>query len=315
MTMSPIKLGLAVFWPGFWTGVPLKLILCLLFLSMHVHPWEGAGLVFLLILSIPIDIWAYGVSARTVFLERLRLRPPEGLGLAVFIRFAVLTAVYGPMAYAVQGAVKGGAQAAVTHLLEMEWLKHLPVAERISLELTLWSSVWTIVLVLLGLGWLYLFGKLLARQARAAEASPEPYQALVRQWDLMRVPADQPLLLAVFSLTVIVLVFLFWSFIPVSTPHPHPEYQMPEVKTEAQVRPLEALEKVEKVLAQAEPALKALEEEQGKGGKAKRQGKDKGKKAQAPAAVPPAAQTQGSGVPASPASAVTPEHGGGDHAH
>ena len=78
--ISSVKLGLLVAWPAFWIGVPLKLVLSLLLLAMGLHPWEMPGLAFLLLLSIPIDIWALGLSARTVFLERLRLQAPEGVG-------------------------------------------------------------------------------------------------------------------------------------------------------------------------------------------------------------------------------------------
>ena len=59
--MSNIKLGLLVFWPTFWTGFPIKLAIGLLLLAGHLHPWEGTGLAFLLLLSIPIDIWALGI--------------------------------------------------------------------------------------------------------------------------------------------------------------------------------------------------------------------------------------------------------------
>ena len=56
--MSSVKLGLAVAWPAFWTGVPIKIVIALLLLAMGLYPWEMPGLAFLLLLSIPIDIWA-----------------------------------------------------------------------------------------------------------------------------------------------------------------------------------------------------------------------------------------------------------------
>src|SRR5215216_3679591 len=96
--MSTVKVGFAVAWPAFWIGVPIKIVIGLLLLAMGVHFWEMPGLAFLLILSIPIDIWAVGVSARTVFLDRLRLEPPDGLGLTLWWQLALAGAVYLPLA-------------------------------------------------------------------------------------------------------------------------------------------------------------------------------------------------------------------------
>src|ERR1044071_8914518 len=98
-SISPVKLGLAVTWPAFWTGVPIKIVIALILLAFGKHPWEMPGLAFLILLSIPIDIWALGLSARTVFLERLRLDPPDGLGLTLWAQIAALTAVYAPLAW------------------------------------------------------------------------------------------------------------------------------------------------------------------------------------------------------------------------
>src|SRR2546426_1997057 len=83
-SMSSVKLGLAVAWPAFWTGVPIKIVLILLLLAMGVPPWEMPGLALLLLLSIPVDIWALGLSARTVFLDRLHLEPPESAGVSLW---------------------------------------------------------------------------------------------------------------------------------------------------------------------------------------------------------------------------------------
>ena len=65
--MSNAKLGLLIVWPTFWTGFPLKLVIALLLLAAGVHPWEGTGLLALLLLSTPIDVWALGLCSRTVF--------------------------------------------------------------------------------------------------------------------------------------------------------------------------------------------------------------------------------------------------------
>lgn len=287
--MPPIKLGLAVWWPAFWTGVPFKLIIALLFLAMGVHPWEMPGLACLLLLSIPIDIWAMGVSARTVFLERLRLNPPDGLGLTLWWQITALNAVYVAAAYFIETSVTAGAKAAAEAIMELGFIKALPVAERISLNLTLWGSVSTAVLVILVLVWLSLMGRIVRRQASGASAATEPYQGLIRAWDLMRVPADQPLLLTVFTAAGVLLVFALWAFMPVTTPHPHESYKKEAVKHAPEIKPAEALKKTEKLLAQAEVGVQALEakaEEEAKEkdkekekakGKGKDQGAEKGK--------------------------------------
>src|SRR5437660_9903403 len=69
--ISSIKLAWAVSWSAFWTGFPFKLIVALLLLAGQVHPWDGAGLVKLLVVSMAIDIWAVGMTAWSVFLEML----------------------------------------------------------------------------------------------------------------------------------------------------------------------------------------------------------------------------------------------------
>ncbi len=294
--MSSVKLGLAVAWPAFWTAIPAKIAFVLILLSAGLHPWEGAGLALLLLLSIPVDIWALGVSARTVFLERLRLQPPDSLGLTLWWQSTLLNVLYLPLGYFIESATKGGAKAVAEKIMEIELIKGLPVAERISLELTLWGSVASVMLVLLVLGWLFLFGWIVRRQAAGARATDESYQGLVREWDLMRVPADQPLLLTLFTASGVVLVLLFWAFMPVTTPHPHELYKKEPVKAAPPFKPAEALQKTEKLIAQAEVAVQALEEkaqEEAKAqekGKGKSRGKEKekgpGKEAAGPQAKP-----------------------------
>jgi hypothetical protein len=277
--MSPVKLGLAVWWPAFWSGVPFKLALALLFLAMEVHPWEMPGIAFLLLLSIPIDIWAVGVSSRTVFLERLRLLPPESLGLTLWWQSTVLNAIYLPLAYFILTGVTGAAKAVAEAIMELGPLKALGVAERIGINLVLWSSVSTVVLILLVLVWLSFLGRIIRRQAARAQATSEPYQVLVRTWDLMRVPADQPLMLTVFTATGVLLVLCFWAFLPATTPHPHESYQTDAGKKAVELRPMEVLKKTEKVLAQAEAGVQSLEakaEEEAKQ-KEREKGQSKGK--------------------------------------
>lgn len=275
VNMSPVKLGLAVAWSALWTGVPAKVVVALLLLAAGLHPWETAGLAFLLLLSIPIDIWAVGLSARTIFLERLRLQPPDGLGVALWWKGMVLNVIYFPLAYIIESQTKAVAKAVTGNIMEIEFVKAWPVAERISIELTLWSSVATVMLILLILGWLFLFGKIVGRHAAGSQPAEASYQALVRQWDLMRVPSDQPLVLTAFTATGVLLVLLFWGFMPVTTPHPHEQYKKEEVKAPPPIKPAEVLQKNEKLLAQAEGALLALEEKKAK--EEAEQSKNKGK--------------------------------------
>ncbi|MGH7164197.1 MAG: hypothetical protein ACREIS_01580 [Nitrospiraceae bacterium] len=270
-----MKLGLAVAWPAFWTGVPIKIVVALLFLALGVPPWEMPGLALLLLLSIPIDIWALGLSARTVFLERLRLDPPESVGITLWWQGALLSAVYLPLSYVIESGGVAGAKAVAGRIMEFEWLKSLPVAERISIELVLWAGPAVLMLLLLACGWLFLFGWLIVRRrATAARTSDASYQALVRRWDLLRVPADQPLLLTALIATGVVLVLLFWAAMPVTTPIPHESYVKPADKIAPPIKPAEKLPKIEKLLGQAETAVKELEAKEAKGSKSKR--KDKG---------------------------------------
>ncbi len=266
---SSIKLGFLVAWPAFWTGFPFKLVICLLLLSAGLHPWGSAGLAFLLLLSIPIDIWALGLAARTVFLERLRIEPPRSLGMTLWWQGALLSAVFLPILYVgVSGAVAGAK--AGTHII-LTLFEPIPIAEKIGIELVMWGGVATVVLIALILGWLQLFGLLVRRQATAGERTSESYQALIRRWDLFRIPADQPLVLTVFIGAGVFLVLCFWAFMPVLTPHPHEDYEMP-TKIVKPLRPAEALDRAEQVLRQAEATVKSLEKKSRRspGGKAKK---------------------------------------------
>ncbi|MFM8551213.1 MAG: hypothetical protein ACKOCD_02705 [Nitrospiraceae bacterium] len=279
VNMPPVKLGLAVSWAALWTGIPVKIVIVLLLLAAGLHPWEPTGLAFLLLLSMPIDIWAVGLCARTVFLDRLRMKPPEGLGIALWWKGMLLNLLYFPLAYFIESQTKAVARAVTGHIMEIEFVKAWGVAERISIELTLWGSVATAMLVLLVLGWLFLFGTIVARHAASAQPSDASYQALIRQWDLMRVPADQPLLLTAFTASGVLLVLLLWGFMPATTPHPHEQYKKEAVKAPPPIKPTEVLLKSEKLLMQAEGAVQALEEQRAKeeAEQSKNKGKAKGK--------------------------------------
>ncbi|MEW6245320.1 MAG: hypothetical protein AB1555_01265 [Nitrospirota bacterium] len=308
--MSPIKLALLVLWPAFWTGLPIKLALTLLVFAsgaMHVeaaaglalllllaspvtalglpivtlglglHLGEGAGLAVLFLLAIPIDIWALGLSGRTVFLDRLRLEPPEGLGLTLWWKIALTGAIYFPLLYLIEGAAFGAARSVARAIMETDLMKALPVAERIGLELNLWGVPTTLVLLGLITGWLWIIGRIIQPHVKTATPVAETYQSVVRRWDLMRIPSDQPLLLTVFVGTGVTLVLLFWAFLPATTPRPHESYVQSEAKVEPPFKPAAALQKAEKLLAQAEATVQALEEKAAQ--ETKEKGKVKGKAA------------------------------------
>jgi hypothetical protein len=297
-TMSPLKLGLAVWWPAFWTGMPIKIGIALLLLAAGAHPWEMPGLGFLLVLSIPVDIWAYGLAGRTVLLERLRTQPPEGLGLTLWWQATLLTVVYGGLGFSLVSLVKGIAKEGAAWV--MEFLKALPVAEKISIELVLWSAPTTIVLIIVVLIGLSLFGRLVKRQVALGRPTSASYEALVREWDLSRVPADQPLLFTTVALVGVVLACLLWSFMPVTTPHVHELYKKPDVKVEPPFKPLDALNKTEKLLAKADESLKVLEAKAEADAKEQDKAKTKGG-AKAPAAATAPAKA------AAPAKAEAPK--------
>ena len=308
-SMSPFKLGLGVLWPTFWTSLPIKLALALVLLAMgtmHLetklgvafllllispisvfayfvlslgmdfHVGEGAGFACLLLLSIPIDIWALGLAARTVFLERLRVEPPDGLGASLWVRCAVAGAIYLPLLWFIVGQVTDIGRGIAASIFESEVGKHIPIAERISLELTLWGSLSTVVLIMLVWGGFSLIGRFVRRLANTSRPASEHYQALVSRWDLMRVPSDQPLMLGGFTAAGVALGILFWVFLPVSTPHPHECCTPAETKAEGQLDPQKVLGKAEKVFKDSEVRIASIEqaEEEKEKGKGKG-GKDK----------------------------------------
>ena len=306
--ISSIKLGLLVAWPAFWTGVPLKLVISFLLLAMGMHPWDMPGLAFLLLLSIPIDIWALNLSTKTVFLERLRVKAPDSAGLTIWWQAALLSAVYLPIIYFVGGGAVSVSKSTAAWILDL--FKDIPVAERISLELVLWGTPATIALLLLALGWLYFFGKIVKRQAAMAISGDATFTSVVRQWDLMRVPADQPLMLTAITAVGVFLVMLLWAFMPVTTPHPH-ESEKKEAAKAPVFKPTDALQKTEKVIAKAEAAVQSLEEKAASESPKDEKGKGKAAGKESPKAGTESAKPM--------KAAVTPEkehsHGAEDHKH
>ena len=307
--MSNVKLGLLVVWPTFWTGFPLKLVLALLMLAAGVHPWEGAGFQALLVLSIPIDVWALGLCSRTVFLERLSVDPPKGTGLRLWGLWAVFSVIYLPLLVLIVSGAKSLAQSAVAatmHFVETNVMA-IPIAEKISLELVMWSLPVTILLIVLLYGWLFGLGALAQRFVRTSAPVDGEFQDIVSKWDLLRIPRDQPLLLTAFTGSGVVLIFLFWGLMPVSTPHPHEEYEFVNVKkVEAKIEPKKVIQSAEQVLARAEATLKELEKDNPVGEAPKAEKQAAAQETAAPKEKPVASGTPGSSGH---------EHDPADHTH
>ena len=309
-SMSPTKLGLGILWPAFWTGLPIKLAFVLLFLALGTvhfetriglaflmllaspvtvfalptitlglesHLGEGVGIALLFLISIPIDIWALGVVGRTFFLERLRREPPEGLGLTLWWKCALVGGIFLPILWVAVSATTENAIALAHSLFEMDMLKGVPVAEKISIELTLWGGVAVGVLLVLLVVGLSLVGRMIRGTVESAPHASESYQGLITRWDLMRVPADQGLMLTALTGGAVVLSLLFWSSLPVFTPHPHDCCKKPEVKAVPAFKPLETLNKDEKMLAQLAAQVEVLEKQQADAELEKDKSKGKGK--------------------------------------
>ncbi len=307
--MSNAKLGLLIVWPTFWTGFPLKLVIALLLLAAGVHPWEGTGLLALLLLSTPIDVWALGLCSRTVFLERLSVDPPKGAGFRLWGQWMIFSVVYLPLLFVIMSGAKSLAQSAVEatlHFVE-ENVMVIPIAEKISLELVMWGAPVTIVLIVLLYGWLVGLGALAQRVVRASTPVDGAFQDIVSKWDLLRIPRDQPLLLTAFTGSGVVLIVLFWVLLPVSTPHPHEEYEFVDVqKVEETIVPKKVIQSAEQTLARAEATLKELEKDTPMGETPKPEKKAESK-AKAAAQEKPVA----SGAPGSSGQ----EHDPADHEH
>jgi len=305
-----------VLWSAFWTGLPIKLAFVLVFFAMDLmhfenrlglgflmllaspvtvfavpiitmglesHIGEGAGIALLFLLSIPIDIWALGLVGRTYFLEKFRKEPPEGLGVTLWWKSAVVGAVFLPLVWFIVGTVTSTAISMAHSLMELELLKGVPVAERIAVELSLWGSVSTVVLIVLLLIGVSLVGRIIRSTAATARPISDSYQNIVKRWDLMRVPADQGLVLTSITLGGVVLAVLFWAALPVTTPHPHECCKKPDAKAEPLFKPVETLNKDEKMIAQLAMQIDALEKQKAEAEKDKGKGKKAGSEAVAPA--------------------------------
>jgi len=270
---SSVKLAWDVCWPAFWTGFPFKLVAAVLLLAMQVHPWEGAGLATLLVISIPIDIWALGLTARTYFLERHSVELEGSIGLALWWQGAVIGALFLAAAYyVVGGAVTVSQQVAASIIgLIKKIYPGLPIAEQISIELLLWTAATAIVALILALVALQLYGwRVKATVEASGRATGAPYPERVRRWDYSRIPGDPGLLFTSFAAITVLLTIAFWIFLPVTTPHPAEEFQPPISKSAKPLKPEDMLKQTETSLAKAEAVLQTLEKE-----KEQDKGKDK----------------------------------------
>ncbi|MBM4125768.1 MAG: hypothetical protein FJ247_00240 [Nitrospira sp.] len=298
--MSPTQIGFGILWPACWTGIPIKAVFAVIIMTMGLvhfegrfglaflmllvspatifaapiimamfdtHFGEGIGLPLMFALSIPVDIWALGIVGRTFFLERLRKEPPhDGLGFAIWWRTAVIGMFFLPLLWWGVSRVTEIAISASHSIAEMESLRHLyhtglPVAERIGLELTIWGTISFAVLMVLAAVGVSILGQLIRRMAERARPAAENYQGLITRWDLMRVPADQGLMMASLAGIGVVLSLVFWAVLPVTTPHPHECCAKPEVAVEPVFKPAESLSKTTGRIAQLVAQVEVMEQQ------------------------------------------------------
>ena len=315
-SMSPTKIGFSILWSACWTGMVVKSVFAVLLLTIGLVHFEGRfglavvmllispvtvfaipilmavfganfgegiGLEILFWLSIPVDIWALGLVGRTFFLERLRKEPPDGLGLAIWWRAALVGAFFLPVLWGIVSFITDNAITASRSMAEMESLRHLfdsglPVAERIGLELTIWGTISSALLTVLSLIGVSIFGQIIRRISEDCQPTSESYQGLITRWDLMRVPTDQGLLLTSLAGVGVVFSLMFWSMLPVTTPHPHECCKKPDVQVEPVLKPVESLSSSAQRVATLAAQIEAMEQQKvaTKGQKAKGKGKTEG---------------------------------------
>lgn len=321
--ISPTKLGFGILWPAFWTGLPIKLAFAVLFLAFGIvhfetrialaflmllaspvtvfalptitlglesHIGEGSGIALLFLLAIPIDIWALGVAGRTFFLERLRREPPDGLGITLWWKCALVGAIFLPLLWVAENAITEASISAAHSLFETGFLEGTPVPERISIELTLWGTVATGALLLLLVIGFSLVGRAIRGTVKSARHAEENYEGLITRWDLMRVPGDQGLMLTALSGVAVVMSLLFWSSLPVFTPHPHDCCKKEEAKAEPAFKPLETLNKDEKMITQLAARVELLVEQRAEAELEKEKSKKKGEAGKDAEKVPEATE-------------------------
>src|SRR2546427_6623731 len=169
--VSSIKLSWALCWAAFWTGFPFKLMVAVLLLVMQIPPWEGAGLTALLIVSIPIDIWALGLTARTYFLERHGLELEGAIGFALWWQGALIGIAFVAAAYFALPAAMSVAKRIAAGIIQgiKKKFPGFSIAEQITLELLLWSIPTIVVLGVLALIALKIYGWRIKATVKSAE--------------------------------------------------------------------------------------------------------------------------------------------------
>ncbi len=316
-SMSPTKIGFGILWSACWTGIPIKAVFAVLAMTMglvhfegrfglavlmlfaspvtvfaapiiiavfETHFGEGIGLPLIFVMSIPVDIWALGLVGRTFFLERLRKEPPyDGLGFAIWWRAALIGTFFLPLLWWIVSRVTEIAISASHSMAEMDSMRHLfgtglPIAERIGLELTIWGSISSAVLIVLAVIGISILGQIIRRMAEHSRPASENYQGLITRWDLMRVPGDQGLLLTSLAGVGVVLSLIFWAILPATTPNPHDCCKRPEVHVEPAFKPVESLNKNAQRIASLAAQVEAMEQHkaEAKGQKEKGKGKAEG---------------------------------------
>jgi hypothetical protein len=198
------------------------------------------------------------------------------LGLTLWWKCALVGAIYVPILWVAESAITDAAISAAHSIFETGFLAGTPVPERISIELTLWGTVATGALVLLLVIGFSLVGRSIRGMVQSARHAAENYEGLIARWDLMRVPGDQGLMLAALSGVAVVMSLLFWSSLPVFTPHPHECCTKPEAKAEPAFKPLETLNKDEKMIAQLAARVELLVKERAEAELEKEKRKKKG---------------------------------------
>lgn len=315
-SISPTQIGFGILWPACWSGIPIKAVFAVILMTMGLvhfegrfglaflmllaspatifaapiimamfdtHFGEGIGLLLMFGLSIPVDIWALGVVGQTFFLERLRKEPPhDGLGFAIWWRTAAIGTFFLPLLWWIVSHVTDLTISASHSTADLEALRHLfntglPVAERIGLELTIWGTISFGVLMVLAVIGVSILGQFIRRMAENARPAAENYQGLITRWDLMRVPVDPAVLLGSLSVAGVLLSVVFWTILPVTTPHPHECCQKPEVAVEPIFKPAESLNKTTARLAQLAAQIEAMEQQKAEGKAEEKAPKDKGK--------------------------------------
>jgi hypothetical protein len=277
---SSIKVAWAVCWSAFWTGFPFKMAVAVLLLAMQVHPWEGAGLATLLIVSIPIDIWALSLTAQTYFLERYGMELPGSIGAALWWQGALIGTAFLAAAYFVMPAAMAVAKKMAALIIGgiKTIFPGFPLAEQITLELLLWSIPTVIALVGLALIPLQIYGwRIKATVKAGGRPTTAPLSERVRRWDYARVPRDPGLLFISFAGVVVLLTIAFWVVLPVTTPHPSEAFQPKVTKPTKLVKPEDRLKQTETSLAKAEAVLQTLEQEKAKEKKEGKKPEQKGK--------------------------------------